>query len=85
MYLFRVDTYEKYFNKLPHPVKIKAAKMIEKLKNSYLISTVMLSPLKNWDDTYKCRIDDDYFFALLLDGQFWVLLFVGNNEKDIAG
>jgi len=62
-------------------MKNKTIRKIKQLEKSF--STVIMRPLKNRADTYFCRINNDCFIALLLDGQFCMLLFVGNKKDFI--
>lgn len=78
--------YKECFKKLPLLIKNKTIKKIKQLKKSSSITDpIIAKPIKNYDDTYRCRIDKDYSFVFLLDGQICMLLFVGKNGEDFTG
>jgi len=80
MDVFKSNKYKECFKKLPPLIKSKIIKIIKQLKKSLL----RVELVKGYNDTYRCRIDDDYFFVFLLDGQSCILLFAGKNEEDFT-
>jgi len=78
--------YKECFKKLPLLIKNKTIKKIKQLKKSSSITDpIIAKPIKNYYNTYRCRIDKDYSFVFLLDGQICMLLFVGKNGEDFTG
>lgn len=77
--------YKECFKKLPLLTKNKTIKIIKQLKKSSSITDpIIVGPIKDYDDTYRCRIDKDYSFVFLLDGLICMLLSVGKNEEDLT-
>ena len=81
MEVFESYSYKEYFKKIPLPIKDKTIKKIKQLKGSF--SAVMVRPVKGYDDTYYCQIDNEYSFVFLLNGQSYILLSVGKNSEDL--
>jgi len=77
--------YDECFKKLPLTIKNKAIKELKELKEfPFIVKPMKLKPIKNYKDTYRYLIDNDYSFVLEYHHQIMLLLFVGKNGEDFT-
>lgn len=77
--------FDEYFKRLPLTIKNKAIKELKELKEfPFIAKPIKFKPIKNYKDTYRYPIDNDYSFVLEYHHQILLLLFVGKNEEDFT-